>query len=217
MGSWGPFHPGTTGDRHETRTLTHASLLWQVAILILSPFHNPQLQNMEFTAGCAGLQGRPPSHFQKRRMRQEEEPARRNKWQGQRREGKIRRKETSDKEKGSLQNVTLQAQFCLWRCPERAHAFPPKPCHPTTSICQRSLGPHAGDVCADKDSHVYQKISQTHTFIHRHPYTRAHTLTHLHSIHTHAHMRTYVTSPIPPNSPVLVVVAVPVLPAAQRY
>lgn len=71
------------------------------------------------TAGRAQLQARPPSHFQKPRMRQEEEPTRRREWPG--RKVGVKTEGTRWKnEEGSLQDITLGAGFCPWRCPEQA-------------------------------------------------------------------------------------------------
>lgn len=194
---------------------------------------HPLALSTELTMGWAELQGRPPSHFQKERMRQEEEQRRRSKWQGQKREGENRRKETGrDRKKGALvmhgerllgPSPSL-SQFRLWSRPQRAHAFPPKLCSSSANsnrqpsprasqgtrsrVCERTGKQTRTDVSIDSDAHM-------RSYVHTPAHPDTDTLIHADTLHTHAH--THAVSRTPPTVLAVVTTAVLVVgSAAQR-
>lgn len=104
LGALGLRLPSPAGNGRETKR-SHTAISSGGNDSASITASHPLALSTELTTGWAELQGRPPSHFQKERMRQEEEQRRRSKWQGQKREGENRRKERQIQKKGSPCNA----------------------------------------------------------------------------------------------------------------
>ena len=179
MGSWGHFHPGSTGDRLERRTFTHTQLLWQLAILVLSPLHKPD-SKLGGSTGWGEPQGRPPAQFQKKRRRQEEEPATRSKWQGQKRGRKNRRKETDNHGEGEPSELHALGPALPLESPRRSPRLPSRARPP----CRQ---PGHWGMCACAGACVNRYHRHTHKRVHIHIHIQTHTDT----VHPHVSTRTY--------------------------